>query len=113
MKLQAQELSRERVLIQVFPDRNNQVLEEYQRIIYAIEIQDQGLEGQKELNKQLVELAKEFPILANNHECIRLDDRFLRKSECDRFRKLPSGDVDGLRVCVDKLDVFEFAEIVW
>lgn len=37
----AQELSRESVLNQVSPDRNNQVLEEHQRILDAIEIQDQ------------------------------------------------------------------------
>lgn len=37
----AQELSRERVLSQASPDRNNQVLEEHQRILDAIEMQDQ------------------------------------------------------------------------
>lgn len=37
----AQELSRESVLNQLSPDRNNQVLEEHQRILDAIEIQDQ------------------------------------------------------------------------
>lgn len=37
----AQELSRERVLSQASPDRNNQVLDEHQRILDAIEIQDQ------------------------------------------------------------------------
>lgn len=37
----AQELSRESVINQVSPDRNNQVLEEHQRILDAIEIQDQ------------------------------------------------------------------------
>ena len=36
-----QELSRERVKSKISPDRNNQVLEEHQRIIDAIEIQDQ------------------------------------------------------------------------
>ncbi|GGZ69670.1 FadR/GntR family transcriptional regulator [Algibacter mikhailovii] len=36
-----QELSRERVKSKISPERNNQVLEEHQRIIDAIEIQDQ------------------------------------------------------------------------
>ena len=37
----AQELSRESVKNKISPDRNNQVLEEHQRILHAIEIQDQ------------------------------------------------------------------------
>lgn len=37
----AQELSRDRVLSLASPERNNQVLEEHQRILDAIEIQDQ------------------------------------------------------------------------